>query len=120
MKQVFLKNGYPLSFIGNCFKTFIDTLFIKRPQLATVQKKTLFLLLPYLGEIPLQTRMKLRKSLKSLLDSCKLQIVFKSQRKLSNVFRFKDRLPFDLVSGAVCKYTRVDAILPIMDRRIDT
>ena len=68
-------------------------------------KKTLFLSLPYLGEISLQTRTKLRKSLKGLLNSCKLQIVFKSQRKLSNVFRFKDRLPSDLVSGVVYKYT---------------
>ena len=43
LKQVFLKNGYPLSFIDNCFKTSVDKLFIKRPQLATVEKKTLFL-----------------------------------------------------------------------------
>ena len=42
LKQVFLKNGYPLSFIDNCFKTFVDKLFIKRPQLATVEKKTFF------------------------------------------------------------------------------
>ena len=40
LKQVFLKNGYPLSFIDNCFKTFVDKLFIKRPQLITVEKKT--------------------------------------------------------------------------------
>ena len=105
LKQVFLKNGYPLSFIDNCFKTFVDKLFIKRPQLATVEKKTLFLSLPYLGEISLQTSTKITKSFKGLLNSCKLQIVFKSQRKLSNVFRFKDRLPFDLVSGVVHKYT---------------
>ena len=32
LKQVFLKNGYPLSFIHNCFKTFVDKLFIKCPQ----------------------------------------------------------------------------------------
>ena len=94
-----------MSFIDNCFKTFVDKLFIKHPQLATVEKKTLFLSLPYLGEIFLQTRTKLTKSFKGLLNSCKLQIVFKSQRKLSNVFRFKDRLPFDLVSGVVYKYT---------------
>ena len=62
LKQVFLKNGYPLSFIDNCFKTFVDKLFIKRPQLATVEKKTLFLSLPYLGEISLQTRTKLDKA----------------------------------------------------------
>ena len=39
-----------------------------------------------------------------MLNSCKLQIVFNSQRKLSNVFCFKDCLPSDLVSGVVCKY----------------
>ena len=99
------KNRYPFSFIDNCFKTFVDKLFIKRPQLTTVEKKTLFLSLPNLGEVSLQTRTKLRKSFKGLLNSCKLQIVFKSQRKLSNVFRFKDCLPFNLVSGAVYKYT---------------
>ena len=97
-KQVFLKTGYPLSFIVNCFKKIVDNLFIKRLQLITFEKKNLFLSLPYLSEISLQTRTKLRKSLKSMVNSCKLQIVFKSQRKLSNVFRFKDRVPSDLVS----------------------
>ena len=65
----------------------------------------MFLSLSYLSEISLQTRTKLRKSFKGLLNSCKLQFVFKSQRKLLNVFRFKDRLPSDLVSGVVYKYT---------------
>ena len=31
--------------------------------------------------------------------------LFNFQRKLSNFFHFKDRLPFDLVSGVVYKYT---------------
>ena len=39
------------------------------------------------------------------MNCCKLQIVFKSQRKLANDFRFKERLTFDLVSGAVYKCT---------------
>ena len=94
-----------MSFIDNCFKRFVDKLFIKRLQLITVEKKTLLLSLPYLGKISLQTRTKLRKSLKGLLNSCELQIVFKSQRRLLNVFRFKDRLPRDIVSGVVYKYT---------------
>ena len=70
-----------------------------------VEKKTLILSLPYLGNISLQTRTKLKKSFKGILNCCKLQIVFKSQRKLASVFRFKDRLPNDLVSGVVHKYT---------------
>ena len=66
-------------------------------------KKTLFLVLPYLGPLSLQTRTKLRKSLKGILNCCKLQIVFKSQNKLAKAFHFKDRIP-KLTSGVVYKF----------------
>ena len=69
-----------------------------------VPKKPLFLVLPYLGLLSLQTRTKLRKSLKGILNCCKLQIVFKSQNKLTNAFRFKDRIPKELTSGVVYKF----------------
>ena len=61
--------------------------------------------LPYLGNISLQKRTKLKKSFRGKLNCCKLQIVFKSQRKPASVFRFKDHLPYDLVSEVVYKYT---------------
>ena len=59
----------------------------------TVSKNPLFLVLPYFGPILLQTKTKLRKSLKGILNCCKLQFVFKSQNKLANAFCFKDRIP---------------------------
>ena len=40
-----------MSFIDNYFKTFLDKLFIERPELTKVVKKILFLPFPYLGEI---------------------------------------------------------------------
>ena len=55
----------------------INKLVIKRPQVTTVEKKTLILSLPHLGDISLQTRTKLRKPFKGILNCCKLQIVFK-------------------------------------------
>ena len=55
MKQVFLKNVYPFSCIDNYFKTFFEKFFIKDSQLITVEKKTLFLSLPYLSEVSSQT-----------------------------------------------------------------
>ena len=64
----------------------INKLVIKRPQLSTVEKKTKVLSLPYLGDVSLQRRTKLRKSFKGILNCCKLQIVFKSRTKLANVF----------------------------------
>ena len=56
----------------------------------SVVKTTLILTLPYLGDISLEAGTRLRKHFKDILSCCKLQIVFKSQRKLANVFRFKD------------------------------
>ena len=38
LKEIKKKNGYSLSFIDNCFKTFVNKLFIKRPRLTTVEK----------------------------------------------------------------------------------
>ena len=84
LKQILLKNGYPQSFIDNCFKTFLDKLFIKSPEISTVEKKTLILSLPYLGNISLQKRTKLKKSFRGKLNCCKLQIVFKSQSQIVN------------------------------------
>ena len=73
-----------LSFIDKCFKMVIDKLVIKLPQVTTVEKKTLVweedlvLSVLYLGDVSLQTRTKLRKPFKGILNSCNLQIVFKS------------------------------------------
>ena len=67
-------------------------------------QKSLTTLLPYLEDVSIQMRTKLRKSFKGIFNCCKFWIVFKSQKKLANAFHFKDHLPFDLVSGVVYKY----------------
>ena len=54
----------------------------------TVKKKPLVLVIPYLGSVSLQTRTKLKKSLKSILNCCKLQKVFKNKTRLGNNFYF--------------------------------
>ena len=91
-KRAFLKNGCPLSFYDKCFKMVVNKLVIKCSQVTAVEKKTLILTLWYLADIFLQTMTKLSKSLKGILNCCKLQIIFKRQRKLPNVFQFKDWL----------------------------
>ena len=83
---------------------FLDNKYRVREKVITVPKKTFFLVLPYLEPLSLQTRTKLKKSLKGILNCCKLQIVFKSQNKLAKTFRFKDRIPKELTSGVVYKF----------------
>ena len=64
----------------------------------------MFLVLPHLRTLSLQTRTKLKKSLKGVLNCCKLQVVFKIQKKLAKAFRFKDRIPKELTSVVVYKF----------------
>ena len=47
-----------------CFKKFLDIIHVLRETIVTVEKKALVLVLQYLGTISLQTRAKLKKSLK--------------------------------------------------------
>ena len=77
LKDIFLKNGYPISFIDKCFKTFLDRLYLKRRQV-TAEKKTSTLVLPFHGALSLQTRTKRQKVHKRTLGCCKMQIVFKN------------------------------------------
>ena len=103
-KGIFQRNGYLTLFIDKCFEKFLDRLHIIKTTIETVKNKSLGLILTYLGPISLQVRTEIRNAMKGTLNCCKLQVIFKSQRKLSNMFRFKDRVPYDLVSDVVYEY----------------
>ena len=68
-------------------------------------KKSLRLVLSYLGPISLQVRTIIRSIMKSTTNCCKLQVIFKSERNLSNMFKYKDSAPYDSVSDVVYIFT---------------
>ena len=104
LRKIFQKNGCPENFIDRCFKLFLNRIHILKGKFPTVERKPLRLALPYLGTISLQTKTKLQKSIKGVLNCCKLQVIFKSQNKLCNNFHFKDPVPQILTSGVVYKF----------------
>ena len=83
---MFQINGYLTSLIDKCFKKVLDT---TKPTLPMAEKKSLPLALPHLGLISLQLRIKIRNSMNSTLNCCKLQVIFKSEKNPSDMFRFK-------------------------------
>ena len=86
--------------IDRCFKLFLNRIHILKEKVPTAEKKPLRLVLLYLRTISLQTRTKLQKSIKWLLNCCKLQVIFTSQNKLCNNFLYK--YPFR--QSVVCKF----------------
>ena len=82
-----------------------ETEFISPKKRFLQLKKSLCrLVLPYLGTISLQTRTKLPKSVKGVLNCCELQVIFKCQNKLHDNYCFKDPVSQILTSGVVCKF----------------
>ena len=63
------------------------------------------IVLPYLGKLSLEIRNRLRRYVSKHIKSCKLNIIFRSQRRLKTLFRFKDSLPLALQSYVLYRFT---------------
>ena len=75
LREIFQKNGHPGNLIDRYFKFFLNRIHILKEKFPTFEKKPLRLDLPYLGTISLQTRIKLQKSRKGVLNCFKLQVI---------------------------------------------
>ena len=75
------------------------------PVALTVEEKGLFIALPYLGNLSLAIRTHLQNSINKNLPFCKIKVIFKSTTRLSKCFRFKDKVPFNLHSNVVYKFS---------------
>ena len=79
--------------------------FLHTPVALTVEKKELFIVLPYLDNLSLIIRTRLQNSISKNLSFFKIKVIFKSTTRLSNCFRFEDKVPFNLRSNVVCKFS---------------
>ena len=73
VKNIFKKNGYPISFIDRCIKTFLDKLHTRKIVVTTVEKKNL-IVLPYLGIISDQILTKLFKIISKVFHVANLTL----------------------------------------------
>ena len=106
LRQIFSKNGYPQKFVDRCIFRFFNNIFAKRTPIENQETKNEFLMvLPFLGSVSWRTKSSLIRSFREFVPSSKLKIVFKSSKRLSSYFHFKDNIPKSLMSGVIYKYT---------------
>ena len=98
------KNGYPTRFLDKIISKFPDKNFKKQATITTVAKKTLLLILPYLGTQSLKLKKNLNKLFKEQLPPGKLEMVFRTTQRMSSCFRFKDVISCSLLSGVIYEY----------------
>ena len=93
LKDILKHNSYPKNFIDNCIKNFFDKLYVSKKVYQTAEKKSLLIVLPFLGRLSFETGNRLSSCIKSQLPFCSLKIAYQSKNgfqiylNLKRVFR---------------------------------
>ena len=122
LKNILRKNAFPIKLVDNCIKTFLKKKVLHSAVALTVEKKVLFVVLPYVGNFSLALRTCLRSSFNKNLPYFKIKVIFKSTRHVlvifsvlrikinlgSNVFyRFSCGKCSDTYYGKTCRHLNV-------------
>ena len=90
MKPIFKRNSYAHDFVNHCIKMFLNKLSIQRDINFMVSKREIICVLPYLGQISLDLRIRLRQTIKKNLPYFILNVILRLS--VDMLFRFKDSL----------------------------
>ena len=80
LKDILKHNSYPKNFIDNCIKNFFDKLYVSKKVYQTAEKKSLLIVLPFLGRLSFETRNRLSSCIKNQLPFCSLKIAYQSKK----------------------------------------
>ena len=105
LRHTFLKNAYPGFFIDKCIKLFLEKIFVAKQVFLTVPQKELRICLPYLGKQSLELKSKMQKFVHKYFPQCKIQVIFKCNNRFQSFLGFKDKVPNNLRSHLLYKYT---------------
>ena len=85
LKDILRKNAFPIKLIDNCIKTLLNKKFLHIPVALTVEKKELFITLPYPGNLSLTIRTRFQNSIKKIFLFAKSRL-FLSPRRVLVIF----------------------------------
>ena len=108
LKTILLKNAFPLFVIDRCILKFFDKIFTKpKPNKSTSEtpKKEVLCCLPFLGKASLDLKKSVKNIFKSCAPSISVKFVFSSKFRISTKFSFKDKIPLDLKSHVLYRFT---------------
>ena len=105
IKKILSNNAYPQKFIDKPIQKFLNNLFIQRLQIPCVPKKELRITLPYLGKMSQIVKTRLTKTINKHMKFCKFRVIFQTNNRLRNYFRFKHSVHETLRSNLIYKFS---------------
>jgi len=108
LKTIWLKNAFPMRVIDRMILRFFDKMHVPKKIFHTCAKKKLIFSIDYLGKSSLEIKKRLEKLIQEQIPFCKISLVFSSSKKIKNCFSFKDRVPKNLKSLVLYKFSCID------------
>ena len=101
LKGILKKNRYPDGFVDKVIYKFLHRKFTARDDKTdTVPQKKVRIVLPFLGQTSINLKKKLRELFR-MVPTCKVEVIYQTNYRIGNMFRFKDRLPESIMTDFV-------------------
>ena len=104
IKEILCKNCFPRALTDRIIKSFLDKRFAPRPPAPQEAKTALLFCIPYLGRYSLQIKTRICTIIKQCYPGIKLQVIFRSPKRIQSFFPFKDRIPTLIRSSVIYKF----------------
>ena len=101
VRKLFNSNGFPSHMFDRIVRRFLDHTFDPRPPVLTAFKKIIYFCLPFTGIHSLQIRTQINRLCNAAFPHLDIRFVFRSSRRISSFFHFKDKVPKYLRSSVV-------------------
>ena len=98
-------NGYP-SYVIDCIvkRFFLGLYSVKKKQITDTGKKTIQIILPFLGSVSRKIEKTVKKVIQKNTPNIKIQVIYRATSRLGTLLRFKDSVPSYLASRVVYEY----------------
>ena len=104
LKQFFINNGYPALIFDKTLKNFLNSIYCRKPNSFDVQKKKVYISMPYYGYISHKIKNEINKLVNERFPQLNFYLVFKNNFNIDSIFRHKDRLPDSVCSSIIYMY----------------
>ena len=101
VRKLFNSNGFPSQMFDRIVRRLLDHTFDPRPPVLTATKKIIYFCLPFTGIHSLQIRTQINRLCNAAFPHLDIRFVFRSSRRISSFFPFKDKVPKYLRSSVV-------------------
>ena len=104
LKKYFMNNKFPEFILNTKFMEIIKGIYNPIPKLHYVERKNIFMKLPYLGFQSLKIKRELVSIINQFYPQLKINIIYTNFNRIGNFFRYKDRIPTSLASSVIYNY----------------